>query len=268
MRKSAAVFLSAFTVCACLAPTAPIHAADTFDASLFSVKLSGPGSGLILKNAASTFVISSSEDAFTLPNTPFQRVSASYARGGRRYICLVTGPARGVQDAPSRGDLDDTAFLNLDSGIIQKLSENFSGESDKIAAVERFVYRYIHDKTLGIPILPAEKIAQERAGDCTEHSVLTVALLRSLGIPARAVVGMIFTEEFGGLRNVFVFHMWVEAYRNGAWVMVDSTRPGGVHPNRYIAFARHHLQTGMPLSYLRAVASIKNLTVAYNETAR
>ena len=260
MRKSAAVFLSAFTVCACLAPTAPIHAADTFDASLFSVKLSGPGSGLILKNAASTFVISSSEDAFTLPNTPFQRVSASYARGGRRYICLVTGPARGVQDAPSRGDLDDTAFLNLDSGIIQKLSENFSGESDKIAAVERFVYRYIHDKTLGIPILPAEKIAQERAGDCTEHSVLTVALLRSLGIPARAVVGMIFTEEFGGLRNVRV-SLWVRRIVT-AWVMVDSTRPGGV--TEQLSPSRAIISRPECPSYL----SVASINPRYNETAR
>jgi hypothetical protein len=74
---------------------------------------------------------------------------------------------------------------------------------------------------------------------------------------------MYLAGAFRGKRDVFVYHMWVEAYRGGAWQLVDAANPGPKSLNRYIAFARHSLKTEMPLSYLRAVSAIQDLTVAY-----
>ena len=51
-------------------------------------------------------------------------------------------------------------------------------------------------------------VYRSRAGDCTEHSLLTVAILRAAGIPARPVVGLVYGES----ERSFVGHMWVEAH--------------------------------------------------------
>lgn len=56
-----------------------------------------------------------------------------------------------------------------------------------------------------------------RAGDCTEHSLLTVALLRAAGIPARPVVGLAYSEN----DRAFVGHMWVEAHVD-QWRTLDA----------------------------------------------
>jgi hypothetical protein len=77
------------------------------------------------------------------------------------------------------------------------------------------------------------------------------------------MVGMVFSEEYEGLRNVFVYHMWGVAHVGGKWVMVDATRPGPKQPNLYIAFTSHSLKTEAPLSYLKAISAIRDLTVMH-----
>ena len=68
-------------------------------------------------------------------------------------------------------------------------------------------------------------------------------------------------KKFMGRQNVFVYHMWAEAFVRGRWMLIDSTRPGTEGLNRYIAFAYHHLKTEMPLSFLKALASMKEFSV-------
>jgi transglutaminase-like putative cysteine protease len=111
--------------------------------------------------------------------------------------------------------------------------------------------------------VPAPQVYRMRRGDCTEHSVLAVALLRRIGIPARAIMGMYLADEFLGKKNVFVYHMWVEAWWKGNWRTVDATRPGVRDLNRYIALAWHNLKAEAPLPYLRAISAIQDLTIEY-----
>jgi hypothetical protein len=54
-------------------------------------------------------------------------------------------------------------------------------------------------------------------GDCTEHGVLAVALLRKVGVPARGVVGWVALEDVLGP------HFWVEVKLGNRWVPVDPT---------------------------------------------
>lgn len=232
--------------------------ASGLDTSLFSVPARGDVERIPLERT-STYRLSSSDPAFSLPDTPFQRVAARKARKGGVHITLRAGEP-GASPPPT-GYLEDTPLLTLDDPAIRSLAARAKGLGEPVVAVARLVHAYITDKRAGIPIIPAREIALGRAGDCTEHAVLAVALLRSLGVPARAVVGMIYSESFEGARNVFVFHMWAEAYSDGRWVLVDATRPEGDGANRYVAFAHHHLKTATPLSYLRAVSAIKDLTV-------
>ncbi len=209
----------------------------------------------------STFTITSSDENFSLPNTPFQRVIRVKIISSGSEVILETGASGAHEEKSLTRYLADTRLLEIHSPEIQSLKKTFISSSNTINDVMRFVYNYIRHKTEGIPIVSARTVLKTRTGDCTEHAVLTVALLRALGIPARAVVGMILTQSFGIHRDVFVFHMWAEAFFEGKWILVDSTRPGDIHYNRYIAFALHNLRAEMPLDYLSAVSSIKNLSV-------
>ena len=93
-------------------------------------------------------------------------------------------------------------------------------------AMRRFVYRYIDKKDLGVGFATASETARTRTGDCTEHACLLAAMLRADGIPARTVTGLVYIENFGGIRNSFGYHMWTQALLNinntPTWVDLDA----------------------------------------------
>jgi hypothetical protein len=61
----------------------------------------------------------------------------------------------------------------------------------------------------------------ERAGECGGHSFLLAAFCRSVGIPARAVWGCLYTPHEGG---AFGQHAWNEVYMGEAgWIPLDTT---------------------------------------------
>ncbi len=62
----------------------------------------------------------------------------------------------------------------------------------------------------------ALSVLESGRGDCTEHTVLYVALARSLGLPARTAVGLVYLE------GAFYYHAWPEVWL-GRWVAVDPT---------------------------------------------
>lgn len=83
--------------------------------------------------------------------------------------------------------------------------------------VAAWVNGYIVHKGMEHGYASALDVYRTRSGDCTEHSLLTVALLRASGIPARPVVGLAYSEADGA----FVGHMWTEAYV-GQWRSLDA----------------------------------------------
>ena len=77
----------------------------------------------------------------------------------------------------------------------------------------------ITDKNFKTAFAPASEVARNLSGDCTEHGVLTAAMCRAVGVPARVVVGLVYADNLGG----FGFHMWNEVYVNRRWVAIDAT---------------------------------------------
>ncbi len=219
----------------------------------------------VYSETTSKYRIAITGSEFVLPDTSTQKILKKNKVKGDSVLLIQTG--RDVNPDNNSGlsgnYISDSRLLNLDDPEIVKLKQRYKNSNNLINDIEDFVYKHISNKTIGIPIISAAEILKNKTGDCTEHTVLTVSILRSTGTPARAVVGMILSEEFEGNRNVFVYHMWAEAFINGKWMLVDSTLPGPKHENRYIAFAYHHLQTEMPLSYLKAVSEMKNFSVEY-----
>lgn len=83
--------------------------------------------------------------------------------------------------------------------------------------VTSFVFDWITDKDFTVGFASALEVCRNPRGDCTEHGVLAVALLRRLGVPARGVTGWV------GLGETLGLHFWVEVKLKDRWVPVDPT---------------------------------------------
>ena len=70
----------------------------------------------------------------------------------------------------------------------------------------------------------AQEVWEQREGVCQDLTHVTIALLRSLGIPARYVSGYLYSNEDAqiGEKVVGESHAWVE-YFAGDWVGIDPT---------------------------------------------
>ena len=74
--------------------------------------------------------------------------------------------------------------------------------------------------TISLP--SALEVLRTKVGDCNEHTALFVALARSIGIPARINVGLVYVH------GAFYYHAWPEVYLDegggrGLWLPVDPT---------------------------------------------
>jgi len=211
-----------------------------------------------------TWTIRSSSADFDLHDEINQKVVSRTVAGNETVIVLRTGSfsssvALSLQDRKSF--LSATRFVHPENAQILAISQKLFPSIDPVETVNRYVYQYISNKSLGMPLASDTQVLDLKTGDCKEHAVLAVSILRSAGIPARAVTGLVLLPSFRGAKNVFGFHMWAEAYIGGRWVIIDATYSGAGKYNRYIALARHSLRTEAPLDYIAAVSAVHNLSI-------
>ena len=252
MRHIKAFLIVSFALAACSAGSKD---ADPFN---YTIKIKN-FTNLIFTQKETSWALNSDNEKFVLPATPFQKTE-----GSGRNVKITSGDfSSAANETAAENFTEDTMLLSINSEPVKKLAEQIASQGNIARNTEKFVYNYITNKANGLPLTPSLNIIETRSGDCKQHTVLTVALLRSMGIPARALIGMIATSYFKRQENVFVFHMWAEAYYNGRWILIDATRPEDIHPNRYIAFAYHNLRTMTPLSYIKAVSGIQNMSAEY-----
>ena len=238
---------------------------DSPDPTNYTIKVKN-FSKRIYSEKRSRYRLISSEENLSLIEASNQRIIKIHTSKGKTIIDLITGGFKKVnikKPATLSKFTIDTRFLNINSREVQKIAAKFRNSKNMISSVETFVYNYIKNKSAGIPLIPAVNIINCRCGDCTEHTILAVSILRTCKIPSRAVVGIFLAKNFEGRKNIFVFHMWAEAYINDRWEIVDASNTGKKFPNRYIAFAFHSLRTETPLAYLKAVTAINELKVEY-----
>lgn len=77
------------------------------------------------------------------------------------------------------------------------------------------------EKDYGASADRATDVLRQMKGDCTEHSLLAVALLRAAGIPAKRVDGLVYLKNEDGVPALY-WHEWVEAWV-GEWTQLDPT---------------------------------------------
>jgi hypothetical protein len=106
-----------------------------------------------------------------------------------------------------------------DPRIILKAKQivgNIKSDSLQIGAITNWVYANV-EKDYAISLPSAIEVLRVKKGDCNEHSALYTALARSLGIPTKICLGIVYKD------GLFYYHAWPAVYMNGRWLPVDPT---------------------------------------------
>lgn len=101
-----------------------------------------------------------------------------------------------------------------------------AGETDAyklIFKIANFVHEQItYDEAYWQDVWSAKEVLQTKRGVCDEFTNLFIALVRSLGIPARYIVGSVYTNI--PTVNDFQYHAWAEVwFPDIGWVPFDPT---------------------------------------------
>jgi Transglutaminase-like superfamily len=113
----------------------------------------------------------------------------------------------------------------------QQLRAAHMGQAIGGAQIVAFVSERMHGDYASNADLASE-VARSLRGDCTEYSLLTAALARAQGIPARIVWGAALQFVDGRWRAYG--HAWVEMREAGAWVLRDSALAKQPEPVYYL----------------------------------
>ena len=116
--------------------------------------------------------------------------------------------------------LGASAYIQTDAPAIRaKTEEILDGEVNSWRAAEKlceWVHTAITEKKMSGGFGSSLTALESRSGDCTEHTVLFIALARAAGIPARICSGITYAKD------AFYYHFWPEVYV-GRWVQMDPT---------------------------------------------
>jgi hypothetical protein len=122
-------------------------------------------------------------------------------------------------------DLAATPQVNFEAPGIRELAKQVAGGSKGAYEAARKLSAHVHDrleKVYGASHDRASDVLAAGEGDCTEHTVLLVALARALGIPARPVHGLVYAR-YGDGQDALYWHAWVEIRSAGEWIALDPT---------------------------------------------
>ena len=212
---------------------------------------------------ATGFELSSDNEFFAIDETSNQKITGMKFEGKTKTYFITTGINRSFSKLPDNSMIENTPLLTINDPQIAEIAKYCLNAEDPIRAVKDSVYKLIEKKTAGFPIMKAKDILKLKAGDCTEHAVLTGAILRAMKIPAVGVAGAVYAKQFGKQKDVFVLHMWCEAYYGGKWIIVDSALPFNDNPNQYIALSYHNLKRHFPppIDFASRMEKLKNFRI-------
>lgn len=170
----------------------------------------------------------------SLPTTDTQQAAAD--PDGTITLTVARLEPQPGQVMPYAGDdkraaaaLEPTTYVQSRDERIVKAAREAVGDATDAAEAARRIAQWVHGhvkvKDLSIGYASASEVLQTPQGDCTEHSVLTAALCRAAGIPARIAAGLQYVPEYGKRKDIFGGHQWTQVYVGGKWVDLDATRP-------------------------------------------
>ena len=134
----------------------------------------------------------------------------------------------GPSDPDARRYVDPEPLIESDAPEIRAEAElavrGVQGDRARVEQLTRYVNALL-DKKPTVSLPSAREVLRTKVGDCNEHTALYVAMARSLGIPARISVGLVYVR---GITGAFYYHAWPEVYLDegggrGLWLPVDPT---------------------------------------------
>ena len=100
--------------------------------------------------------------------------------------------------------------------VADSLTAGATDAWDAVTRISRFVDRGVENvPTVSLP--SAVDVLDNMRGDCNEHTILTVALCRAVGIPAVTCAGIVYVDN-----GIFGYHAWPAVWV-GEWVAIDPT---------------------------------------------
>lgn len=180
----------------------------------------------------------------------------------------VTIRARGPTGKPANRPLTDPSGgtylahdLNVESDHpdIRRLAQRIAGGESNAWKAALAVNRWVAvnlKKEYGASADRATDVLAQLKGDCTEHSLLAVALLRSLGIPAKRADGVVYLRNDDGV-PAFYWHEWVSVWVGNEWVDMDPTFNQSIADATHLALGEEGSAEITPLIGLLSVTGVR-----------
>lgn len=179
-----------------------------------------------------TLIVGAAGD-LALPTGPTQTVER--LPDGRQRVTVRRGPGAEVTAAERARALAPTAAFDADAPTIaaraQQLIAGAASDRERVERIVMWVYTNL-GKDLSTELASASQVLSHGRGDCTEHTLLVVALARAAGIPARDVGGLMYEDTTGR----FYWHAWAQVALDGRWVAVDGAWGQPVADVGHLAF--------------------------------
>lgn len=201
-----------------------------------------------------------------MPNAR-QKLEVQTVQSGRLSIQVPIVVAEDCPDLPIEnieGEfLGASAYIQADHPDIQaKAKEILGGETNSWRAAEKlcqWVYKSIAEKKMSGGFGSSLTALDSLSGDCTEHTVLFIALARAAGIPARICSGIVFAKD------AFYYHFWPEVYV-GNWIQMDPTLGQTIADANHIQFGGSTMESDNLMEFAAGVfRTINQLEIVITE---
>jgi hypothetical protein len=123
-----------------------------------------------------------------------------------------------VEDPKLKFWLASTAMSRLDDPLIVSTAKEVTGDEKDAWLAAKKLRHYVStmiETSRDKGFLSASEVLRQKRGDCSEMSVLLATLARAVGIPARSVYGLVYSD------GSFGRHMWTEVWV-GQWRPLDA----------------------------------------------
>ena len=176
------------------------------------------------KNFEADVKLTSGSLADAIMSNSRQKLEVNGENVGRLSIQVPIVAAESYPDLPLQNAesefLGASAYIQTDAPLIRaKAEEILDGEVNSWRAAEKlcqWVHTAMTEKKMSGGFGSSLMALESLSGDCTEHTVLFIALARAAGIPARICSGVTYAKD------AFYYHFWPEVYV-GTWVQMDPT---------------------------------------------
>ena len=133
------------------------------------------------------------------------------------FTASYTIPYRGTTGELLR-NLRPELLVQCEDREIKELAREIIGETTDPFVASKKIMNWAFETLDKVPVVSvpdAKQVLALKKGDCNEHATLVTALLRSVGIPSRIVVGLVYRD------GRFYYHAWNEAHIH-TWISLDA----------------------------------------------